>query len=747
MTDGESHGRESSGRFQPSPTLLAVLDSVVRHWPGRWRAIVPLEVALHGAFAQFERVGLKPTPSYLESIPRVLRPSTNVLLIAPFERIEDRATIKRLGLRHLHEAALRSALDEVGRECVVVAVVPASLLKSARSETRAAAFAGRFPNLIVEGSHAWPMSMGISSRFSLTVVGFEPAKTESPLCRFLRLGGDVEPEVVERSLDQLLGMDGGSAENWMVIREPPAILEPVVWERLHPDFIARREELSAFGDARPLESLVERQATIPLVRPRRGQSDETPVDRGGTPVIEGRAISVDGIDHDLIRTSAVVDSRLLLAAGDICMREIASPENRTFPVVELGEADLPLVASNRVLVLRPKPELSDVERRLLLTFLRSQRFRELLAAEGWDLHVIWSRIAQVPVPVPDARLHHAIEELDKASEALATWADEIEAAQGELFTKPSAREAYQDLVASSEIVRQRVASARLLDDLDYRVRTRYPLPIAWRWRTLEGVRGTQEKTEALVKCYETLICYLGLLSLKLAHSAQTAIAAWDQVKAALSHGRGPTLGDWVNVLQEASGGQFRQIAVGRPLSEVTQFLRDPELNDRQLRLTALRNDRAHDRPPADGTDEDLLDQALQDLRALLDGASFITNYPLVLVEDTSWDALSQQNVVTYRELTGDHPVAPLSDRVVATPEIESSSLYLLDPGGTMILLRPFLHATPCPTCGLLSTFRLERFDSDGAPELKSLEHGHVVSRPGDLAALQAVGLIHGEGND
>ena len=56
------------------------------------------------------------------------------------------------------------------------------------------------------------------------------------------------------------------------------------------------------------------------------------------------------------------------------------------------------------------------------------------------------------------------------------------------------------------------------------------------------------------------------------------------------------------------------------------------------------------------------------------------------------------------------------------------------------LLRPFLIARECPTCGNWSSFHIDRFRED-AVMLKTLEHGHPAGDQDDTDALRAAGLL------
>ncbi|MGW7825038.1 hypothetical protein ACWGLF_45165 [Streptomyces puniciscabiei] len=74
-------------------------------------------------------------------------------------------------------------------------------------------------------------------------------------------------------------------------------------------------------------------------------------------------------------------------------------------------------------------------------------------------------------------------------------------------------------------------------------------------------------------------------------------------------------------------------------------------------------------------------------------------------------------------------------------DLEPGSLYLRDSTHELHLLRPFLTVEVCRVCRAWSTFHADLVPKGGV-QLKSLEHGHVLHQPADMAsALATVGLL------
>jgi hypothetical protein len=141
-----------------------------------------------------------------------------------------------------------------------------------------------------------------------------------------------------------------------------------------------------------------------------------------------------------------------------------------------------------------------------------------------------------------------------------------------------------------------------------------------------------------------------------------------------------------------------------------------------------------------GAGTSLIRNALDDLAALLKATECLADYRLRLVEQVSLDSIEGLNHLECRDLIGDHPIVPITRVATMDLGIERGSLYLVDPDGSMHLLRPFLTARMCPECGSRSIFHLDTVNG-ATCSLKSLEHGHIVDAPEFLAAFQRVGLV------
>ncbi|MFK4688198.1 hypothetical protein RKD22_001133 [Streptomyces pristinaespiralis] len=303
------------------------------------------------------------------------------------------------------------------------------------------------------------------------------------------------------------------------------------------------------------------------------------------------------------------------------------------------------------------------------------------------------------------------------------------------------------VIDSGRALRLRAEAASLLDDLGHSVRTRFPYPIAYRWRESEArisAGDAQAAYAAILDTAEQLLCYVAQLVLALTHARQITLGAVTAIRDKLAGGRsGPGFGDWANVLNEAATSrQLNNLPEAHPLNDIRTLLAHADAENARQALSERRNDQAHLRRVDPIDLPHAIDVAFADLTRLVERARFLADLPLLEVTDVRWDAFARSARVEYRELAGDHPVVPTRTMTSPSNDLETGSLYLRDTYGSLHLLRPFLIGRDCPICRTWSTFHAERVPK-GAVVFKSLEHGHTWedTSPGARRLLSHVGLV------
>ena len=391
-----------------------------------------------------------------------------------------------------------------------------------------------------------------------------------------------------------------------------------------------------------------------------------------------------------------------------------------------------------MIALRPTVDLEPSERRALLAFLTSKRFQELLARRGHSMHLIGRTLLETPVPIVREELREAIESIESAGDLLTKWLRESSTHIDDLFAADDAHVGYRELVERGRLLRLRVDAAEAIDSLETRIRTQYPLPIAWRWREHEARIGTENELNAILATFEVAISYLAGLSLVACRIHGIELRAKERITGTLTQGSGIALGHWYSVVEEAAS-TLRRLDEQESMVEIAGFLDKPGMSEARRLLTDLRNDDSHLRNAPPARVDEAMQQARSALRLIVEAMEWITDYPLHHVRSTAWDSFTAMNRVERGTLRGDHPIVPYSTLEIADNTIEAGSLYIGDRHRQMHLAWPVFLGIRCPQCGNFGVFMPDRLVG-GQPEYKGMERGHSLSQPAQHRPLAEMGL-------
>ncbi|MHC5264212.1 restriction endonuclease subunit S domain-containing protein [Streptomyces sp. UC4497] len=485
----------------------------------------------------------------------------------------------------------------------------------------------------------------------------------------------------------------------------------------------------------------------------RGATDGAcgPADSGAVRLIWLKNIGRDGViaeaDPEVDDWRSDAPERLRLRAGDILLSSVISGRPKAAVV---QEADLPAVAVRSLFILRPTKPLSAEHARLILAFLRSDSVGDIASgASSFQQHLPRSQLKTLELPNEDQALSHALADLAAAGQRLGEMAAEASALAESVFDRrASPEEARRLIIATGQLTRLRSVAAAQLDDPGFIVRTRFPYPIALRWRNVEAQRSDASQEDAQAKEYaavlqaaETLLGYSALLTTALAHEADITCKAIGTFKRKIATGRGggPGFADWQRILQQIAAAEgMSSLPSEHPLHELAVLLADDEAVAACRSLGTKRNSRAHGREDLPAVSASKLSEAYDALRLLLDRARFLADLQLLAVTKVDWVPHNQSDTITFRRLMGDNLVVPTETLRHAGPGRIATSLYLADRDQGLHLLSPFLT---CEKCGLCAALTLFHADKEGGELLQtSLDHGHSYPYEGDEQALRAGGL-------
>lgn len=686
--------------------------------------------------------------AYFDELHRQLAPDLQRLFILPMlGRVTSDELRERYAYRSFEEITLQViAESNLQTGALIGVVLPSFFFASQRtSDIRNRIFKAARLLFLIDIEDGRDFFYASCVTMCLAIFRFGAEKT-TPL-KFFQFPpmNRCDPSDVLSDFKRILKQDGGSTKYGYVIREDLPFDAPLSFELYHPELLKQEKQLAEFGATRKLGELVEVLASGILPRRAIQETDS------GCPVIEARDISIDGtINLDAVRK---VPADLVrgngLKSGDIMLRAIIR-ENQNLIFAEAPEMEMPLYFGRTVTVLRPKEELTIEDRNFLLTYLRSSVAAIALKSRssrlGSDIRIYAKPLLDLPVPIFDMELRLAYRNITQAVHQFEQWKNDAEYTRNGIFSFVSATEARTQLLGMGKICRLRTDAASKVDDFHHRIRTQFPHPIAFAWRTIEAAEPNLEGYKLVLACAENTLCYLACMALTLARVASVEIAYCGEIAKRLKDtAHGTSMGDWKAIIHEVSTAKaFRNLSSMMPFLEVIGFLADEEVRAAVNRLSEMRNDESHHRGPK-GTQKikSAFDEARVYLETMLQVAEFVAEYPLIFIEDVMPDTLTGAVTYRYRSLMGDHPYVPIKEGIT-NAIIEKHSLYLVDRSGELRLLRPFLIRRECPECSSWSTFYLDKAKKIGVKNLacmKSMEHGHTFDDEGSVAAFQLSGLL------
>lgn len=727
-----------------SPLYMALLEKAFAHFANTRPTVLvlesnesPLSPVDFNSWA-LERV---PTVEELPSRAGQLLRAGPVLMFPPWERIKG----GQREWRNQYEAVLSECVPPQLGAFLAAAIPTAGLASALSVKFRRALELHWQPVLIL---YAREIFSGIHPQFVVATVFLRSraAGGQLPLRMFEYTPLDDEASVLD-DFSRLLKRKGGRGQLGYVLRDSPEPEDGLAFARHDPVMKARQDALSDLGGAVKLDDVFEQVFyAFNMASDRRLLC--APDDPGAVRVVSGRDLKRDGTigPPDEWTKWADVPTVRHLRVGDVLLQGIAGPSDRRgLAAVHIADADLPLIANQTVVVLRFKPTVRSAQRSLILQYLRSPLAREVLGSLAPGVHVTVSALRELPMPQPDEALSAALDDLTNAVRNFEVWRLEAEDVLRSAFPRDEDFKAGRvRLVNHGRTSRLRVEAAANLDDYGYIVRTRFPYPVAYRWRIVEAEKSaglSRDAYDSVLHAAEVLLCYAAHLALSLARSLDAELGYSASIRTTLGRGQGLGFGDWASIIEEVRDGRaFRALPDAHPLRDLQSLLASPAARDARRRLNDRRNDEAHLRD-VDAIDlPGAFESALADLVVLLRTADFLSDLTLIHVTGVHRDSIHRRTEIAYRELMGDHPVAPTRVLTHDDPDIEIDSLYIVDGGHRLHLLRPFLIGRVCPTCRNWSTFHVDGVKQETV-SLKSLEHGHVTTDDTLAETLRLVGLI------
>lgn len=532
---------------------------------------------------------------------------------------------------------------------------------------------------------------------------------------------------------------GGEGERERLRRGPLPLDRPWTWWGLSRAVEEERKDTLELGPPRPLSEV----ARPRILRPGRltiaELEDPENLRDDQIGLVQGSAIGRDG---SLSMPSRVVprdevDARQLLEPGDVV---VASVFRDVLRVGLVPPNYPPSLAHSSVMQLRFHDGIDPVERAAIVAYLRSDRYARRMCEEGGSLGGAWratgAAFEKIGVPRFDQRLLDALARSAAARVQFAEWARELEERVSAFFDAKSFRVELPAFLSRSRIAADQVQAASDVDTLEGRIRQRYPHPLAFRYETVTQMDHGPERVRATLECAEHIVLFLAFLGLaNLGGGPTTSLQAWSEERGSLSL-------DWGkadSLLRETASKAYK---AANPLATaVPEFERlhgalsdqSSSLNQACRELRAWRNDESHLTRSTPDEVMDASERFAGHLRALFDAASFITQTPLVAVDDYSRDPHTDEPRARFAYLVG---VSAAFKRSWASVEKELTRTHVgvRDVHGRFHSLYPWLIRRTCDKCKHAETFVLSKFDSKMAKYV-AMESGHPLVDPTLASAL------------
>lgn len=541
-----------------------------------------------------------------------------------------------------------------------------------------------------------------------------------------------------KELQRLLGVFGSGRDlGYRFVWDDPSL--PLHYKSHHPQLRRHEEELQAAGGTVSLGELLESS--------RRGFASARQMASGkettSHPVISGREIrslaDLSPADLEKLDLPESLASEFRLRTGDVLLGGLWARATR-LNIGIVPEALAGAVARDSVYVLRFADEAT---RDFVLDYLQSDFAREWLESRVFGgLHIPLAKLHELPVPAPDGRITKLVRRLSRTSAELRRVADEFDDQRRDLFGIESLREQVAKCEETSMLAVTLDRAIRSLGDNSERIRLLFPLPLALSWRVMELTERPRERYDAMLQVFEATVGYLAVM---LVADLSTAAAELKNVPRLLAAfhtpGRGPTLGDWMELLRQAPPSRVSEALESSPFPELRVLLSENQArSDWWLSAQALldrRNDHAHRRgPQSDGQFQKACRDAQEELDSFFSRLTFLARYRLTLVMDCAFDELTGSRTARIKELVGDHSVVPVQE--ISWQREVGRGLYFGDARGDLTLCSPWMEYGECPHCGHWEVTIPEYWskDSPGGTCYKALRTGHIHrGRPGSLARI------------
>ena len=457
-------------------------------------------------------------------------------------------------------------------------------------------------------------------------------------------------------------------------------------------------------------------------------------DAHGIPVIRGRDLALPNPSPEGIQKFVApkdLPPACFAKKDDILVQRIGDTP-RCFLVPDGWQKCL---VGDTLLVLRPKNQGVDVES--IYHFLSSTAARRVFALlpTGITIRTLTARsLSQSRVPILPPLVGRTVAESQKTEIRIRELADQLRRKREEVFDAVSEDQLRRGIAALqvSQVVVERGLSQ--VDDLDYRLRNFYPLPLAYPYRLVDAEHEPIRIVKQVYQNAEGLLAFLASLMLALVdrftgENRKRLLRAWG--------GKGATFNNWLSVA-DCTGrlvGRDRGL-IHASLHGLLGDRMQPTAFAEAITWLVDRRDDFHDRdwPVGDETDR-LIAQLKERMARCFAEIGFLLQAEFLLVLDFDADRDSDALNAKCLVYAGDHPGCRRTERLIRA-RLKKQDLYLALDADTWVSLYPYISVHYCHHCKARETYYVDKWNRGEPAALKSFERWHGEESPEISLALE-----------
>lgn len=271
--------------------------------------------------------------------------------------------------------------------------------------------------------------------------------------------------------------------------------------------------------------------------------------------------------------------------------------------------------------------------------------------------------------------------------------------------------------------------------LEEKVSTTYPFPLAYSYRLPLGAESAIEESIQLLRAGENVLAFLGSVLLALTAPADRPGL---KIKPDLLWERGITPGGWLNIVVKRtaemlvrSDEELASTLAHRVLDKRSKG----GVSDALASLVQMKNDQKHDRAFGSEAASSRENAALRSaIDRVYEALEFLARHPLRLIYALDVRRDSHCFVLDCFRYEGAH-VHPRRELLEWYEALPTGQLYLEVSPANLVPLYPFLHRGNCPKCDANEIFFVDKLPGKGKAVMKSFEHGHTLESPVVALAL------------